>query len=152
MNLLNFKDTVAMQRFMLELRNYQLLVDSAGKMIYNASSTNILHFLDDDLLLKVDNIRGPGYGFNQLVTVKVRVLNSKQEELVGYKVYAKPEMNADTRLIETFNPTPGALKDLTPGRKIFWIEKNGSMAGDRHEAVSNKKLNLTIDFFIDAPL
>jgi hypothetical protein len=63
---------------------------------------------------------------DSLIEVSVKVIrDSTNEELSGYNVFAKPAMSIDRADVISFNPTKNAIKKLRPGKKTFWIERNG---------------------------
>jgi|GEM_PF-6447324 len=63
---------------------------------------------------------------DSLIEVSVKVIrDSTHEELSGYHVFAKPSMSIDRADVISFNPTRNAIKKLRPGKKTFWIERNG---------------------------
>lgn len=86
------------------------------------SVEKILDFISSDIALKYFN----NYRIDTTVEVTVKVIKERNnEELDGYNVFASPSLSVDPSDIIPFNPTKNAIKKIRPGRKRFWIEKNG---------------------------
>jgi hypothetical protein len=145
-------DTLPYRRqYATELVNYAGLLDSASRKLDLVDIPMFLHFLDDDLTYKLDIQRNdPNQDVPETVTVKVRVYDSTHiRELPGYTPFVKPEISLDSRLKEAFNPTTNAEKNILPGKKLFWIEKNGKVLQYRNEGVKAGKAKVYIDFIIN---
>lgn len=85
-----------------------------------------------------------------LVKVTVRVLDKKNgKELNGVRVFIKPIYAIAKRFIEEFNPTSNAVKDdVSPGRKLIYIERDGRRAGAREETIGLKSKGYVYDFIL----
>ncbi|MGC4035703.1 MAG: hypothetical protein QM764_07050 [Chitinophagaceae bacterium] len=135
----------------LELINYSTLLKSLSEVSELKEVQKVLNFIDDDLSLKTDILRDSTLpAGDKGINVKVRVLDSSAtREISGYDVFAKPEISLDPRLIETFNPTNNAIKEISPGRKVFWIEKDGKIIKRRIEGISiTAQSPVVIDFTV----
>jgi hypothetical protein len=143
----NLGDTL----YLLELNNYARLLDSVSRLKMIGEAKKLLTFIDDDVYLKTDVLRNADYPDEDKVLVKVRVLNTSGTELPGYDVFVKPEISLDPRLVETFNPTNNATRKIQPGRKLFWIEKNGIRLKERKEGISITAETIVVIDFITNP-
>jgi len=132
-----------------EITNYKDLLDLASQVKDPDSLDNITAFITDDLALKYD----PAFAASSdnsidLVPVHIRVFKANSNlELSGYICKVKPEWSLNADQVEDFNPTMHAVKKITPGRKVFWIEKNGATVETRKERVRiGDGSELVIDF------
>lgn len=132
----DYSNDELVDKYFDEIGNYSLLLKSAENSSSPDSIDAILNFIESDLSYKYDNSPEPSEITAHLVSVRVRVLDSSgSQELVGYNVFVKPELSVDPLLVETFNPTRNAVKEITPGRKIVWIEKNGIRVQERRTGI-----------------
>lgn len=110
-----------------------------------------LAFINDDLALKKDAAFGASTTNTiDLVVVHIRVLNGSGQQLSGYIPVVKPELSLNKDQYETFNPTNNAIKKITPGRKSFWIEKEGVVIQKRLERIRlDDSAETLIDFVVN---
>ena len=110
------------ESFSADYRNFNRMLEYATTSNSLDSVERILDFLSFEVTSKYLE----GGSIDSLIEVAVKVIrDSTNEELSGYNVFAKPAMSIDRADVISFNPTRNAIKKLRPGKKTFWIERNG---------------------------
>ena len=146
----NTGDRDVLAKYYTEVDNYNALLDFAQTENDPKAVDSILSFIEDDVALKYDlDAPDPADRRARLVNVKVRVLNGDELEQSGYMVFVKPELSLDPRQVEAFNPTNNAIKEIAPGKKLIWIEKNGQRLQQRKEGIRKSREMVTVDFVLD---
>ncbi len=127
----------ARKQLLLEIGNYRDLFDLSIKFNSLDSVNYYLLFVFDDLKLKFAGDWGSSTNIsNDFIEVHVRVLSSQtNRELPGYLAHVKPRCSVNPIQILNFNPTNQAVKNILPGDKIFWIEKDGNLIAKREEGI-----------------
>ncbi|RYY42977.1 MAG: hypothetical protein EOO06_20370 [Chitinophagaceae bacterium] len=152
---INGKDSSMYCYYLNELINYKSVLSRIYVMKNKDSVQYLMEAIREDLAFKfyVAGNGGPSSPSTYeptLKAIKVRVLNKNGNELPGYSVYVKPELSINPFLTERFNPTNNALKSISPGRKLVWIEKGGKRIQSATVGVRiTDEENRTIDFVID---
>lgn len=144
------RNKAVVRKYYEELDNYNDLLKYMENIDNPDSIDSILHFMEEDLSLKysTDNPAGSERKAS-FVTIKVRVLNSSGDrEEPGYMVYVKPEFSVNPRHIESFNPTSNAIKEILPGKKLVWIEKDGKKIDQRKTSIRISPGTVFVDFII----
>ncbi|WP_120515324.1 hypothetical protein [Chitinophaga barathri] len=134
-----------------DLGNYGQVIDSILRTDDPKVKQPLIRFLHDDIAAKC---WFPGMGAdpnNPLTTVRVKlkVMDSKgDEELRGYTGYLKPQLSNLPKNVTVFIPTFGNEKNISPGIKLVWIEKNGKIIQSRVETLRRTMGTLEIAFLI----
>jgi hypothetical protein len=144
------RDKQAIEKYYNEIDNYNSLMVSI-MMMYNIDSINeVLDYIEEDLEIKYEpGATNPELRKAKLVKVKVRVLDSLNREQFGFMVFVKPEISLNPSHIETFNPTNNAEKEIAPGKKIIWIERNGKRISERKEGIRKSPGLVMVDFILN---
>lgn len=144
-------DRETLQKYYDEVENYNSLLKQAQRINDTDSLSAIIHFIEEDVSLKYDlQNTDPGKRKASLVNVKVRVLDpGGDKEQSGYLVFVKPELSLDPRHVEAFNPTNNALKEIAPGKKLIWIEKNGKRIEQRKTGIRKSTETILVDFVLN---
>lgn len=144
-------DREILQKYYDEVENYNALLQQAQQIEDPDSLSSILTFIEEDVSLKYDlQNTDPEKRKASLVNVKVRVLDpGGDKEQSGYLVFVKPELSLDPRHIEAFNPTNNALKEISPGKKLIWIEKNGKRIEQRKTGIRKSSETVLVDFVLN---
>jgi len=137
-----------------EIRNYKELFDLVANTKDADSIVDILNFVKEDLNLKYDgSLASSTFASNEYVSVRVRVLDNTMHELPGYTPHVKPVWSTNHEQELQFNATTNAVKDLVPGKKLFWIEKNGIPIQHREEGIRiNDPHSSPIDFVVSTAI
>ena len=135
----------------LDYDNYKDLINYTSNTKNVDSISAIYNFIQEDIILK----KNLAWGLNDnplagLVKVTVRVLDKQSgKELNGIRVFIKPIYAIAERFIEEFNPTSNAVKDdVSPGKKLIYIEQNGRRAGSRQEKILLNPTGYIYDFIL----
>lgn len=121
-----------------EIDNYKDLFALAENTHNLDSINNILAFIKEDMGLKFTGSLAAATAANPMVSVRVRVLNeSNMKELPGYIAHVRPKWCVSSSQDLPFNPTNDAVRDIIPGEKIFWIEKDGRFVQQKSWRVSS---------------
>ncbi|MGZ5253833.1 MAG: hypothetical protein ACXWV4_05645 [Flavitalea sp.] len=143
------KDKKAAEKYYDEIENYNSLMTSAMLMDNPDSISVLLDYIEKDLYIKYEpESNDPELRKARLVRVKVRVLDSLNKEQFGFMVFVKPEISLNPSHIETFNPTNNAEKEIAPGRKLIWIERNGIRISERKEGIRKSTGLVMVDFIL----
>lgn len=144
------REKAVVQKYYEEIDNYNDLLKYMENLDDADSLDSILSFMEEDLGYKystegtTDSERRAS-----LVTVKVRVLDSTGDrEEPGYMVFVKPEFSVNPRHIESFNPTSNAIKEILPGKKLVWIERDGRRIDQRKTGIRISPRTVFVDFII----
>lgn len=144
------RDKQAIQKYYAEIDNYNSLMLSAMMMENADSISELLDYIEKDLEIKYEpEATDPELRKAKLVKVKVRVLDSLNREQFGFMVFVKPEISLNPSHIETFNPTNNAEKDIAPGKKLIWIERNGKRINERKEGIRKSSGLVLVDFILN---
>jgi len=144
------RDKQALQKYYNEIDNYNSLMASAMMMDNVDSISELLDYIEKDLEIKYEpEATDPELRKAKLVKVKVRVLDSLNREQFGFMVFVKPEISLNPSHIETFNPTNNAEKDIAPGKKLIWIERNGKRINERKEGIRKSSELVLVDFILN---
>jgi hypothetical protein len=137
--------------YMGELENYARLCDSVSLKNDEVEKRKWIRFMDDDLTTK---FWFPGAGAsppNPLTSVKVKVKvldNNGVQEMNGYTAFIKPKLSNLAKSVISFVPTTTAVKDVPPGVKLVWIEKDGKMVQSRVETLRRSMDLVEMSFLI----
>ena len=137
--------------YMGELENYARLCDSVNLKNDEVEKRKWIRFMDDDLTTK---FWFPGVGAgppNPLTSVKVKVKvldNNGVQEMNGYTAFIKPKLSNLPKSVISFIPTTTAVKDVPPGVKLVWIEKDGKMVQSRVETLRRSMETVEMSFLI----
>lgn len=144
------RDKSVVRKYYEEIENYNDLLKYMENIDNTDSIDSILSFMEEDLSLKYSTESAPGAERKaSFVTVKVRVLNeSGDREEPGYMVFVKPEFSVNPRHVESFNPTSNAIKEILPGKKLVWIEKDGRRIDQRKTGIRISPQTVFVDFII----
>ncbi|MGZ5246253.1 MAG: hypothetical protein ACXWV5_04270 [Flavitalea sp.] len=143
------KDKKAAEKYYDEIENYNSLMTTAMLMDNPDSISVLLDYIEKDLYIKYEpESNDPELRKARLVRVKVRVLDSLNKEQFGFMVFVKPEISLNPSHIETFNPTNNAEKEIAPGRKLIWIERNGIRINERKEGIRKSTGLVMVDFIL----
>lgn len=144
------RDKQAIEKYYDELKNYNSLMTSAMFMDNVDSITKFIDYIEEDLEIKYEpEASDPELKKAKLVKVKVRVLDSLNREQFGFMVFVKPEISLNPSHVETFNPTNNAEKEIAPGKKLIWIERNGTRINERKEGIRKSPGIVLVDFILN---
>lgn len=144
------RDKAVVKKYYEEIDNYNDLLKYMENLDNADSIDSILSFMEEDLGYKYSTESSPGTERKaSFVTVKVRVLDSTgNREEPGYMVFVKPEFSVNPRHIESFNPTSNAIKEILPGKKLVWIERDGKKIDQRKTGIRISPQTVFVDFII----
>lgn len=144
------RDKQAIEKYYNEIDNYNSLMNSAMFMDNADSISELLDYIEQDLEFKYEPLAtDPELKKAKLVKVKIRVLDSLNREQFGFMVFVKPEISLNPSHIETFNPTNNAEKEIAPGKKLIWIERNGKRINERKEGIRKSPGLVMVDFILN---
>ncbi len=126
-----------LNQLLLEIGNYRDLFDISVKSASLDTVNYYLLFVFNDLKLKYSNNFASSTNISSdFVEVHVRVLNGQtNSEMSGYLAHVKPRCSINPVQVLNFNPTNHAIKNILPGDKLFWIEKDGKIVASRQEGI-----------------
>lgn len=148
--MLRDRDTL-IRYYVDDLEDYVEVIDSILRTDDRDVKQALIRFMHDDIAAK---FWFPGIGAepnNPLTTVKVKLKvmdKSGEQELKGYVGYLKPQLSNLLKNVTVFIPTFGNEKNVSPGIKLVWIEKEGKMIQSRIETLHRTMGTLEIAFLI----